>query len=85
MRDRLKQLDDTIGKRLLAEGWDGTAAASYDGSWSEWKRGADSVIAALDESVTQLAETAHLYEAREHDNRDTIAQVASQLPDSDRR
>jgi hypothetical protein len=26
MRERLKQLDDTIGKRLLSEGWDGRAA-----------------------------------------------------------
>lgn len=75
MRDRLKQLDDTIGKRLLAEGWDGTAAVKYDGSWTEWKQGAEAIIAALDESATKLADAANLYEAQEQSNTAAIGQV----------
>ncbi|WP_280317630.1 WXG100 family type VII secretion target [Nocardia wallacei] len=75
MRDRLKQLDDMIGKRLLAEGWDGMAAVKYDGSWTEWKQGADAVIAALDASATKLAEAANLYEAQEQSNSAAIGQA----------
>ncbi|WP_280275161.1 WXG100 family type VII secretion target [Nocardia wallacei] len=75
MRDRLGQLDDTIGKRLLAEGWDGTAAVKYDGSWTEWKQGAEAIIGALDESATKLVEAANLYEAQEQSNTAAVGQV----------
>ncbi len=81
MRDRLQRLDDTVGKRLLAEGWDGKAAAGYDGSWIEWKQGADTVIAALDESAAKLAETANLYEAQDQDSSAVIQRVSDSLRD----
>ncbi|WP_043737199.1 MULTISPECIES: WXG100 family type VII secretion target [Nocardia] len=71
IRDELKRLDDTIGKELLADGWQGKAASAYDESWVEWKHGAETVIAALEESATSLAEAANRYE-----NRDTTTQQA---------
>ncbi|WP_280365718.1 WXG100 family type VII secretion target [Nocardia wallacei] len=75
MRDGLKVLDDTIGKRLLAEGWEGKAATGYDDSWTEWHQGADAIIAALAESAAKLAEAANAYEAQECANRSSIANV----------
>lgn len=74
MRERLKTLDDTVGKRLLAEGWTGSAASGYDGSWTEWKKGAEAVIEALDESSFKLADAANVYEAQENRNRGGIQQ-----------
>lgn len=74
MRERLKALDDTVGKRLLAEGWTGSAASGYDGSWTEWKKGAEAVIEALDESSFKLADAANVYEAQENRNRGGIQQ-----------
>ncbi|MFQ6331611.1 WXG100 family type VII secretion target (plasmid) [Nocardia sp. CWNU-33] len=72
IRDELKKLDDTIGKELLADGWRGKAASAYDESWLEWKHGADTVIAALEESSANLAEAANQYETRDTTNRDAI-------------
>ncbi|MDR7171776.1 WXG100 family type VII secretion target [Nocardia kruczakiae] len=74
MRERLKMLDDTAGKRLLAEGWTGSAASGYDGSWTEWRKGAEAVIEALDESSFKLADAANVYEAQENRNRGGIQQ-----------
>lgn len=72
IRDELKKLDDTIGKELLADGWQGKAANAYDESWVEWKHGADTIIAALEESAANLAEAANQYETRDATNRDAI-------------
>lgn len=80
MRTRLKQLDDTIGKRLLAEGWDGKAASAYEGSWTEWKRGADTILAALDDSSAALAGAANGYVAQDGSFRDSIAGSSLDLP-----
>ena len=79
MRERLASLDDTVGKRLLAEGWTGSAAAGYDGSWTEWKKGAETVIEALDESSFKLADAANVYEVQETANRDGIQQSSLNL------
>ncbi|OXR40501.1 hypothetical protein B7C42_07440 [Nocardia cerradoensis] len=76
MRERLKTLDDTVGKRLLAEGWTGSAASGYDGSWTEWKKGAAVVIEALDESSFKLADAANVYEAQENRNSGGIQQCS---------
>lgn len=81
MRARLKQLDDTIGKRLLAEGWNGTAASAYQGSWTEWKHGADTVIAALEDSSTSLASAADGYVAQDNSFRDSITGSSLDLPE----
>ncbi|MFE7802515.1 WXG100 family type VII secretion target [Nocardia sp. NPDC057440] len=72
IRDELKKLDDTIGKELLADGWQGKAATAYDESWVEWKHGADTVIAALEEVAAHLAQAATQYEMRDTTNRDAI-------------
>jgi WXG100 family type VII secretion target len=72
IRDELTKLDDTIGKELLADGWQGKAASAYDESWVEWKAGADTIIAALEESASSLADAATQYEMRDTTNRDAI-------------
>ncbi|MGY2126396.1 WXG100 family type VII secretion target [Nocardia gipuzkoensis] len=72
IRDELKRLDDAIGKELLADGWQGKAASAYDESWVEWKHGAETVIAALEESATSLAEAANRYEIRDTTNQRAI-------------
>jgi WXG100 family type VII secretion target len=72
IRDELTTLDNTIGKELLADGWQGKAASAYDESWVEWKHGADTIIAALEESAANLSEAANQYELRDTANRDAI-------------
>ncbi|MGO4613052.1 WXG100 family type VII secretion target [Nocardia sp. 2YAB30] len=79
IRDRLKQLDDTMGKELLADGWRGKAASAYDESWVEWKRGADEIVAALESSATNLADSANRYEVRDSANHDAITQFGRQV------
>ncbi|MFG1796660.1 WXG100 family type VII secretion target [Nocardia sp. NPDC049149] len=72
IRAELKRLDDTIGKELLVDGWQGRAASAYDESWVEWKHGAETIIAALEESSVNLAEAATQYESRDTTNSDAI-------------
>ncbi|MGQ4619752.1 WXG100 family type VII secretion target [Nocardia sp. R7R-8] len=72
IREELKTIDDTIGRELLADGWQGVAASAYDESWVEWKRGAGTVIDALEQSAASLAEAATRYEMRDAANRDAI-------------
>ncbi|WP_405160795.1 WXG100 family type VII secretion target [Nocardia sp. NBC_01499] len=72
IRAELTKLDDTIGKNLLVDGWQGRAASAYDESWVEWKHGAETIIAALEESSVNLAEAANRYESRDSTNRDVI-------------
>lgn len=79
IRERLKQLDDTIGRELLADGWQGKAASAYDESWIEWKHGADEIVAALESSATNLADAANRYEFRDDANRDSITQFGRQV------
>ncbi|WP_040866976.1 WXG100 family type VII secretion target [Nocardia exalbida] len=79
IRDRITQLDNTIGKELLADGWRGRAASAYDESWVEWKRGADDIVAALETSATNLADAANRYEQRDTTNRDAITQLRNQV------
>ncbi|WP_280456017.1 WXG100 family type VII secretion target [Nocardia brasiliensis] len=76
IRAELKKLDDTIGKELLVDGWQGRAASAYDESWLEWKHGAETIIAALEESSVSLAETATRYESRDTTNRDALTGLA---------
>ncbi|MBF6221105.1 WXG100 family type VII secretion target [Nocardia abscessus] len=79
VRDRVAQLDNTIGKELLADGWRGSAASAYDESWIEWKQGADDIVAALETSAANLADAANRYEFRDTTNRDAITQLGNQL------
>ncbi|MFF0532710.1 WXG100 family type VII secretion target [Nocardia amikacinitolerans] len=65
IQDELSRLDSTIGKELLADGWQGKAASAYDESWVEWKQGADTIVAALEESAASLAEAAIQYEMQD--------------------
>ncbi|WP_167471266.1 WXG100 family type VII secretion target [Nocardia arthritidis] len=65
IRDRVKQLDDTVGKELLADGWRGKSASAYDESWVEWKAGADKVVDALKTSATKLVDAANRYQAQD--------------------
>ena len=80
MRERLEQLDDTIGKRLLADGWAGPAAVSFDGVWTDWRKGAETVIAALDESARNLIEAANAYEMQDASFRESVVRVGLNLP-----
>ncbi|WP_280361449.1 WXG100 family type VII secretion target [Nocardia wallacei] len=79
IRDGLKQLDDTVGKELLADGWQGKAASAYDESWVEWKQGAEAIIAALKDSSTKLAYAANEYETHDVERRDGIAAAERQV------
>lgn len=76
IRDELTRLDNTIGKELLVDGWQGKAASAYDESWLEWKAGAETVIAALEQSATSLADAAIQYELQDNATRDAITKVA---------
>ncbi|MEV6140658.1 WXG100 family type VII secretion target [Nocardia sp. NPDC051990] len=79
IREQLKQLDDTVGRELLADGWRGKAASAYDESWIEWKHGADEIVAALESTATNLADAANRYEFRDSANRDSITQFGGQV------
>ncbi|MGW5456992.1 WXG100 family type VII secretion target [Nocardia sp. NPDC003979] len=79
IRSELTKLDNTIGKELLVDGWQGTAASAYDESWLEWKHGAESIIAALTDTAALLAQAATQYESTDTSNRDAI--VGLNLPD----
>ncbi|MEU4651722.1 WXG100 family type VII secretion target [Nocardia fluminea] len=76
IRDELTRLDNTMGKELLVDGWQGKAASAYDESWVEWKAGAQTVIEALEQSATSLADAATQYELRDNANRDAITKIA---------
>ncbi|WP_186627288.1 WXG100 family type VII secretion target [Rhodococcus sp. BP22] len=41
--ERLRRLDNTVGRELLV-GWRGSTASAYDESWVEWRHGAEVVI-----------------------------------------
>ncbi|WP_261392665.1 WXG100 family type VII secretion target [Rhodococcus sp. BP22] len=75
IRDELRRLDSTIGQELLVDGWKGKAASAYDESWLEWKHGAETVAAALEDSSVQLALTADAYDATEASNHSQIASI----------
>lgn len=79
IRDRVTQLDKTIGQELLADGWQGKAASAYDESWLEWKSGADKVADALEESAAKLAEAASQYELQDQGRRDTMDRAVGQV------
>ncbi|RBO78289.1 WXG100 family type VII secretion target [Nocardia puris] len=72
MRDEVARLDATIGRELLADGWQGRAASAYDESWVEWKDGANTVVAALERSSASLAEAAIQYELQDEATRSRI-------------
>ncbi|MGY5311643.1 WXG100 family type VII secretion target [Nocardia gipuzkoensis] len=75
IEERVDQLDKTIGRELLVDGWQGQAASAYDESWLEWLRGARQIVDALRDSATQLAAAADLYEAMDGDNADAMRRV----------
>ncbi|MCM6774486.1 WXG100 family type VII secretion target [Nocardia sp. CDC159] len=79
IRERVQELDRSVGQELLADGWRGSAASAYDESWLEWKHGAEEIVAALEQSATSLADTANLYEAQESANRDSITHAGKQV------
>ncbi|WP_280454362.1 WXG100 family type VII secretion target [Nocardia brasiliensis] len=79
IKDGVARLDQTVGKELLADGWQGKAASAYDESWVEWKQGADDVVAALEESAANLVDAAYRYEMRDQTNRDAITQAGEQV------
>ncbi|WP_280510229.1 WXG100 family type VII secretion target [Nocardia farcinica] len=79
IRERVTQLDTTIGKELLADGWQGKAASAYDESWVEWKQGADDIVAALDSSASNLLDAANRYEMWDAETRDAITRAEGQV------
>ncbi|WP_194835944.1 WXG100 family type VII secretion target [Nocardia sp. XZ_19_369] len=79
IKDGVVQLDNTIGKELLTDGWRGKAASAYDESWVEWKQGADKVVAALEASAANLIDAAHRYEMRDFTNQDAIRRAGEQV------
>ncbi|WP_236565601.1 MULTISPECIES: WXG100 family type VII secretion target [Nocardia] len=79
IRERLERLDETIGRELLADGWQGRAASAYDESWVEWKRGADQIVAALETSAMNLADAANRYELRDGANADGLTGLGNQV------
>ncbi|WP_327118878.1 WXG100 family type VII secretion target [Nocardia sp. NBC_01730] len=79
IRDQVALLDTTIGKELLADGWQGKAASAYDESWVEWKQGADEIVAALDTSAANLLDAANRYQIRDFANQDSITRAGEQV------
>lgn len=77
IRDRVRQLDATIGKELLADGWQGKAASAYDESWLEWKAAADVIVAALEDSSATLVASANAYELQDSSNSDAVTQAGN--------
>ncbi|MFX0573049.1 WXG100 family type VII secretion target [Nocardia nepalensis] len=78
--DRVRELDRTIGRELLTDGWRGKAASAYDESWLEWMHGAGEIIAALRDSATALTDAAGRYEAQDHDRAAGLDGVEEQRP-----
>ncbi|MBB5918492.1 WXG100 family type VII secretion target [Nocardia transvalensis] len=76
--EKIAELDRTVGRELLADGWQGRSASAYDESWLEWKAGADAIVEALEQSASDLAATATLYEAQDERNSDSIAQAGGE-------
>ncbi|WP_254190517.1 WXG100 family type VII secretion target [Nocardia noduli] len=82
IRDELTKLDNSVGKELLVDGWQGRAASAYDESWKEWKQGAETVIAALGDTSSLLSAVAVQFEVRDAANAAAITGVSSlDLPD----
>lgn len=79
IKDGVVGLDNTIGKGLLADGWQGKAASAYDESWVEWRQGADEIVAALETSAGSLVEAAVRYEMRDTGNSDAISRAGEQV------
>ncbi|MBF6207268.1 MULTISPECIES: WXG100 family type VII secretion target [Nocardia] len=79
IRDRVRELDRTIGAELLADGWQGKAASAYDESWVEWRLGAEEIVAALESSAVSLADAANRYEMQDAARRDAINGVGRQV------
>ncbi|WP_433576677.1 WXG100 family type VII secretion target [Nocardia brasiliensis] len=79
IRDGVGRLDTTVGKELLADGWQGRAASAYDESWVEWKQGADEIVSALETAAANLVDAAHRYEMRDRESRDTISRAGEQV------
>ncbi|PXX60388.1 WXG100 family type VII secretion target [Nocardia tenerifensis] len=75
IKDGVVRLDNTIGKELLADGWQGKAASAYDESWVEWKQGAEEIVAALEASARNLVDAAIRYEMRDVGNKDAIVRA----------
>ncbi|GAB2727467.1 WXG100 family type VII secretion target [Nocardia thraciensis] len=78
IREKVTQLDRTVGHDLLTDGWRGRSASAYDESWLEWKAGADAIVEALEQSAADLASAATQYEIQDERNRDSITQVGGQ-------
>ncbi|MCC3332940.1 WXG100 family type VII secretion target [Nocardia abscessus] len=79
IRDRVGKLDATVGRELLMDGWQGSAASAYDESWVEWKQGAEEVVAALEVSATKLLVAADEYEVRDFATRDAVNRAGEQV------
>jgi WXG100 family type VII secretion target len=79
IKDEVCKLDNTVGRELLVDGWQGGAASAYDESWVEWKQGADGIVAALETSAAKLLTAADQYEMRDFANRDAINQAGEQV------
>ncbi|WP_433664714.1 WXG100 family type VII secretion target [Nocardia sp. CA-128927] len=80
IEDRVRELDRTIGKELLTDGWRGKAASAYDESWLEWMHGAGEIIAALRDSATALTNAAGRYEAQDRDRASGLDDAGEQQP-----
>lgn len=50
---------------LLDDGWRGAAATAYAAGWSEWRDGADQVLAGLEAMVALLREVEVSFEERD--------------------
>lgn len=57
---------------LMVGGWEGTAAASFDSAWMDWRIGADEVVQALRDAAENLQWAASEYDAQD-------AQTASEI------
>ncbi|WP_378736092.1 WXG100 family type VII secretion target [Nocardia brasiliensis] len=79
IKDGVDKLDGTVGRELLVDGWQGTAASAYDESYVEWKLGAEQIVAALQDSAEKLLTAANQYEMRDGGFRDAINQVGGQV------
>lgn len=61
---------------LLAHGWSGSAARSFDEAWQQWRIGAAHVLDALDETAALLLAGAQTYDQQETRTRVAFAAAA---------
>ena len=77
LRDGLQEL--AYDWQNLSQGWSGAAASAYSPLFDEWHDGAATLISALEESSSKLAEAAVRYQEENSGSADSIAATARDM------